>query len=221
MLRLALVLVGVTLLSACNMLMTKDPVFASAAGDGAPGMRPGVWGSDVGPDCNVDTTQPLAAWPACAGGFVVISDSKLGGYSAQADKPTTWTTTGYVLASGDPRVFQVLLSSQAGGNNVLTMPSVYVYAGLEPTKFDEQGRIVAGVSWPVLCGPPPPSDAKTADGSPQMGTLAPLPGLTMDDGHTNCSTTSAEAVRGAAKASRDFAKPTDLTRSHWVRDGDK
>jgi hypothetical protein len=190
--------------------MTSAPVFAPADAAGAPALREGVWRQDGGDaDCKFDESQPFET---CANG-VVIKGAALGGYRAQGDKKT-WVSTPYILASGSPRVLQTYLDAEIGG---ASLPPVYLYVALDPSATDAKGRITAFTSWIVLCGPPPPPGAMMPDGkSTRDGTLQPLPGLTMDASGNDCMTTSPDAVRAAAGASRQWAKPTDVTRDHWA-----
>jgi hypothetical protein len=205
------------LLGACNMVMTKTPVFTLADAAGAPALKPGVWRQDGGdPSCQFDESQPYESWPACANG-VVIKDGVMGAYRIQGDSKT-WVSTPFILASGSPRVFQTYLDATIG---MTSLPPVYFYVALDPTASDDHGRITAFTSWIVLCGPPPPPGAMMPDGkTTRNGTLEPLPGLTMDASGNDCDTASPDAVRGAARASRQWAKPTDITHDHWVRDGE-
>jgi len=216
--RLALVLLSLACLGGCNMLMTKDPLFTRADGAGAQPLRPGVWDQDATDQCQVDERQPLASWPSCANGFLVGRDQTMTSFGQQGDKRVS-NSTHYVMAAGHPMVFQVLLSSSM---SQMPLPQLYLYAAVRPTKFDERGRVIALTSWPVLCGPPPPADAKAPDGkSPRSGTLDPVPGLTMDASANDCTTTSQDAARRAAAASEAWTKPDGFTSSHWVRDADR
>jgi hypothetical protein len=217
MVRIAFALAALSLLGACNVVMTKTPLFTKADAAGAPKLRPGVWSEDPAPDCALDESKPLTDWPDCANGFVVIDDATFGGYGKE-DGKRVWSTVSALLVGGDPMVFQIHATGDATPG---TSPDAYVYSGLAPAKLDAQGRIVATLSWPVQCGKPPPADAKTPDGSQRTGTLDPLPGLTMDADGSNCTTTSPAALRAAAKASRKWTVPGETTAAHWVRDGDK
>ena len=215
--RLLLVLASLALLGGCNVLMTKDPLFSAADGAGAPRLRPGVWEQAPSGDCTVDESQPLASWPSCANGFVVEDNGTVGSFS-QHDGKQVWTTTPYVLAAGDPPIFQIHLSDDSAGAGT---PPLFVYAAIRATKSDEAGRVVAISAWVVLCGPPPPADAKAPDGKTQRyGTLAPAAGLTMDADANDCTTTSQDAARHAAAESEHWTKPDGFTASHWLRDGD-
>lgn len=217
--RPVLALAVLALLGACNMVVTKDPVFSRADGAGAASMRPGVWNGDSSSaDCKVDESKPLSQWPECANGFVVLDDHRLGSFVDQSGA-RAWSTTEYVLAGGEPRILQVHVT--LGTDPV--MPTVYLYAAYRPTRFDDQGRIVAGQSWVVICGPPPPAPASSSGthGKPRTGTLHPFRGLTMDSDGNNCTPDSPAALREAARQSRALTAPKDISASHWVRDGDK
>jgi hypothetical protein len=216
MLRGIPICLALALLGACNMVVTRDPVFSKADAAGAPAMRPGVWDGEPAANCTVDESQPLADWPACANGFVVLDDHTLGEVRDQNGKPAR-ATADYVLATGRPRVLQLHLTADDPA-----MPAFYVYGAFEPTKLDDAGRIVAGRSWIVVCGPPPPpSAAQGPNAKPRMGTLHPFDGLKMDSDGTNCAPGSPDALRGAARLSRAQTEPKDISGSHWVRDGTK
>ena len=217
MARILLALAALTLLGACNVVMTKTPMFTKADAASGPKLRPGIWSEDPSADCAVDESKPLTDWPGCATGFVVIDDATFGGYSDDNGK-RVWSTVSAILARGDPMVFQIHATNSGGSN---PSPDAYVYSGLAPAKLDPQGRIIATLSWPVQCGKPPPADAKTPDGGQRTGTLEPLPGMVMDADGSNCTTTSPDAIRAAARASRKWTVAGETTAAHWVRDGDK
>jgi hypothetical protein len=232
-LRLACIGIGLALLSACNVVLTKTPLFTQADAVGAPQLRPGVWLFFQQPDCKVDESKPFTEWPDCAGGGLVSAGS-VKGHKA-GTPPDQLEDTPVVLAAGDPRIFQaqvdVDLSAQASasvsGEGTTASSSTssssasakpYGYAGVRPTKFDAQGRIVAFALWPVQCGPPPPKDKDGNDTA--AATLKPLPGIEMKPGDAVCTTNSVPALRGAAKASEAWA-PGPTASSHWVRDADR
>ena len=225
-LRLILI-AGLALLSACNVVVTKAPLFTQADAAGAPSLRPGVWMFFKDPDCQVDESKPFTEWPDCVGGgLVTVGDvaAHKGGAPAGVLEHTP-----IVLAAGEPRILQaqvdvdlsVSASASANGDATATTSSSsteskpYGYAAVRPTKFDSDGRITAFIIWPVQCGPPPPKDAKGEDVAP--ATLKPLPGIILKKGDPVCTTTSAAALRGAAKASEAWA-PQPPRESHWVRD---
>jgi hypothetical protein len=211
---------SLALLGACNMVVTKDPVFARADGAGAPQMRPGVWNGGPAADCQFDQAKPLQDWPACANGFLVKRDGTFAEFSNQAGKQVL-APTDVVLAAGEPRIMQLHVTS--GADDPL-MPSAYFYAGLEATKRDDQGRIVAARAWIVVCGPPRPPDAAVAKGAgdqSHLGTLHPFAGLTMDKDGNNCSPVSKAALRSAAHESFALTAPKDISAATWVRDGEK
>ena len=218
------------MLSACNVVMTKDPLFTQADAAGAPSLRPGVWIFFKEPDCKVDESKPFTDWPDCAGGGVVSAGSVKGHKSGTpADQ---LEDTPVVLAAGDPRIFQARVdvdmsvnadASASGDANVSTSSSAshaqpYGYGGMRPTKLDPEGRIVAFTLWPVQCGPPPPKDKDGNDSAP--ATLHLLPGLEMKKGDAVCTTSSVAALRNAAKASEAWA-PKPNSESHWIRDAQR
>lgn len=229
--RLAFIVAGLALLSACNVVMTKEPLLTQADGAGAPSLRPGVWMFFKDADCKVDESRPFTEWPDCAGGGLV-TPGNVKGHKANAP-PDQLEDTPFVLAAGDPRVMQlqvdVDLSMQAEASasgdataSASASPPVhakpYGYAGVRPTKFDDQGRITAFTLWPVQCGPPPPKDKDGNDTAP--ATLKPLPGIEMKRGDAVCSTSSVSALRNAAKASEAWAPP-GRGNSHWLRDAQR
>lgn len=220
-----------SLLSACNVVLTKDPLFTQADSAGAPTLRPGVWLLFSEPDCKVDTSQPFVDWPDCAGGGHV-TEGEIAGHKSGAPKDVLERTP-VVLAAGDPRVAQLRVdvdvstdaqASASGGATASASASggghsePYGYAGVRPTKFDSEGRIVAFKFWPVACGPPPPKDKNGADVAP--ATLQPLPGIEMKKGDAVCTTSSKAALRAAAKASEAWAE-SPIPEARWIRDGDR
>lgn len=212
--RLILILAALSLLGACNMVITQQPVFSRLDAYGAPQLRQGVWDQPPSAACQFDKSAPLKTWPSCAQG-AVVEPFKMSGFNDNNGK-RAWTSLDYVLGWGRPQVLQAYLTSATG--DPLPMPAFYFYIAVHPTQTDNLGRITAYKSWPVMCGPPPPAGAKGPDGgTPRYGTLSPLPGLTMDQGGNNCSTASKAAIRGAAGQSRAWNK--EITASHWVRDG--
>jgi hypothetical protein len=230
-LRLSLIVAGLALLSACNVVMTKEPLFTQADAAGAPNLRPGVWIFFKEPDCQVDESKPFTEWPDCAGGGLV-SPGNVRGHKANAPADQLEDTP-VVLAAGDPRIIQlqvdVDLSMQADASasggataSASASPPVharpYGYGGVRPTKSDDQGRITAFTLWPILCGPPPSKDKDGNDTA--AATLKLLPGLEMKPGDAVCTTRSVAALRNAAKASEAWAPPPRGD-SHWIRDAQR
>ncbi len=218
--RLILALTGLLLLGACNMVVTKTPLFSKADTVGEAQLRPGVWRETPRDPCDFDETKPFIDWPGCANGFIV-TDGQVGGYNTDANGKKTWSSSDLLVAGGEPRVIQVLLKDLGvKGLGDLPFGPMYLYVAARPTKID--ARIVAYTAWPILCGPPPPPDAKGPDGKAmRMGTLKPLPGLTMDKDDNNCTTSSQAVVRAAAKASVQWQDANATTEDHWIRDGDR
>jgi len=219
--RRILIALGLLLLGGCNMVVTKTPLFAKSDTAGVPQLRPGIWIEQSDKPCDFDPAKPLADWPDCAKGAIVL-DGKVGGYNADADGKKTLTTTDLVVAGGDPRIVQIRMDDlELKGLGDVPLGPMYLYMAARPTKTDETGRITAYVAWPILCGSPPPQNAKTSAGGMRFGTLKPLPGLTMDKDDNNCTTTSQDVVRAAAAASEKWTSPDNLSAEHWVREGDR
>jgi hypothetical protein len=215
-----LIVAGLLLLGACNMVVTKDPLF-TAADAHPPQLRQGVWqGLPADKPCHFDQTRAVARWPSCANAFLVTSDKLTSVDEDSAGKPTR-SSMAFVLAGGSPAVLQVYNQKDSDASEA-AQDKGYVYLGLKPTKTDPQGRVTAFTAWSTLCGPPPPGGAKTSDGeNARYGSLTPLEGLTMDKEENNCTTTSQDALRAAAAASEAWAKPDSMIGARWVRDGDR
>jgi hypothetical protein len=191
-------------LGACNVVVTKTPLFSPADESGAPPLRPGLWRMDSEPGCKVDESKPLVDWPKCARG-VVIRDGAGGYYERESGAPV-WTTQPLVVAAGAPRIGQ--LQAKISGD-VKTKVNPYVYAGIRATKLDGEGRVVALSLWPVQCGPPPSDDTAGV-------TTKPLAGIEMAPGDPVCTTQSRDALRAAAKASEAWTPK--LMTARWLRD---
>ena len=178
-------------------------------------MKPGVWAldADVSGDCKFNVAKPIEQWPECASGAIVGATS-IGGYDHR-DGKAIWTEEPFVLVAGDPRVGQMRFQETVKSGSSESGTTLYGYLGIRPTKTDAQGRITAITYWIAQCGPPapPPKDNEP----PDFGTKSPLPGMVMAKGSSQCSTTSQDALRNAARASEAWAdKPMH---AHWLRDG--
>jgi hypothetical protein len=209
---LALLALAASMLSACNIVVTKTPLFADA--DKSPlQFRDGVW-NPADTDCAFDETKPVDAWPDCVKPVLVRNGEFL---SWQGDTKS-WKSddTGKALiVAGDPMILQLYDKPE-------NADPFYLYAALTP-KLDAQGRIISLQAWPVLCGPPPPPPpGGKADASAltQAGTKQPFPGMTMDAQGQNCTTGDPKALRNAARASKALVKD-GLPSIHWVRDGER
>jgi len=218
--RRALIVLSLALLGACNMVTTRAPLFARADEVGAPKLRPGLWVGKPDSGCKLVPSRPLAKWPSCANGFVVARH-QVGSYDKDSRGRRTWKTAPYWLVAGEPAVLQLRMTdAEIVGPGASTTAVTYVYLAMRPTKTDSAGQVTAYDAWLVLCGPPPPSDAKSPDGKlERFGTLNPVAGMTMDDSGDDCTTTSPQAVRAAAAPSESWTGPNSHLGAHWVRDG--
>ncbi|HXQ14745.1 MAG TPA: hypothetical protein VN814_09005 [Caulobacteraceae bacterium] len=219
--RRLLITASLLLLGACNMVVTQDPLFTKA--DASLQLREGVWLEPSDGPCDFDQSKPLAQWPSCAKG-VIVSKGQIGAWDTDDKGVKTWKSSDVIFTAGQPPVAQVHLADMdvKGVGDVPLKPALYLYLVIKPTKTDDSGQIIAYTGWPILCGPPPPDGAKGPDGSsPRMGTLQPLPGLTMDKEGNNCTTASRDALRAAGVASEKWAQTGSMTVTHWVRDNDR
>ena len=204
--RILLGLCVVLLLGGCNRVHSEQPLFFASDAPDAPRLRDGLWVIETDDDCRFNAGKPVNRWPDCADWMLVRNGEILGFDPPGKDEPTgggEWTTIPYVLAAGAPLVLQ-LATTEDGKLD-------HQYFGVKPTA-GSAASIAAVVSWPVLCGPPPPKAAKGE--KRRFVTLQPLPGLTLTD--ESCTTDSAEAVRNAAGPSRGWSD--DLGKARWVRD---
>jgi len=198
-------------LSACNLVTTTEPMFGPEDALGAPPLRNGLW-ANIEADCKVDLRKPASRWPDCAS-RVVIEDGILYGKDDDSEEEQELA---FVLAATDPRILQIRMVDE----DKKPVRTVFFYVGMDPRKFDAQGRIIEYAAWLVQCGPPPPKDAKRPDGEPQYGTLEPFPGMMMDEKMSGCSPVDGSALAAAAAASLKLdPKATSGAVSRWVRDG--
>lgn len=196
------------MLGACNRVVTDQPLFVASDAPDAPKLREGVWIFSQNLDendkpCRVDTRKPATKWPKCVEWALVRNGEML----AKADKgDSEWRSGPYVLAAGPLPALQFPSDDEG--------KQTYEYYSLDVTRRADDGRIEAFGLRPVLCGPPPPADAKNPDGSTRYATLEPLRGMTIVG--DNCTTDSPAAVVAAAAASRDW-QPVFIE-PRWVRD---
>jgi hypothetical protein len=190
-------------LGGCNFVFSEKPMFTLAEARGGAPLRPGVW---MKPEagCEFDKTQPVKAWPSCAGGVVVYADKLVD--PAKPDKDMA-----YILAAGDPRVFQTPLTDDS-------KKTIYLYGGIRPAAHDERGRVTAFTSWIAQCGPPPPKP-KPDDPHPRYLTEHPLPGLKVIEKDGMCEAVEPGPVRAAVRASEAWSE--DIRPASWVRDGEE
>ena len=242
--RMLALLVSSLLLSGCtNMVRSEAPWFSPAEAASAPPLRDGVWAA-VDPDCRFDANRPLEQWPGCAQGRVIRGGEELElNYFDREDEHGRrersdygWSSEGFVLAVGAPRIHQRACSEPGGRNppaeDAAGKPAgrsavdeavsrlVYCYAGLRADALDAQDLIIAFTTWPIWCGPLP-RRAEGEDG-PNV-TDAPFPGLIVVGEH--CVAGDVAALRAAATASETLLRSenvtglSELARFRWIRDG--
>ncbi len=210
--RIALALMALIMLSACNVVVTKTPLLTAADEAGAPSLKPGVWVMED-PDCKFDEHLAMPDWPDCAGGMVFKDGEAIS--NNRKEGKDRWEHQALILAAGDPRIAQVRFHMDiSSGKAAASDQMLYGYAAVRPTKVGPEGRILAVTYWTVDCGPPPPPSKRPEDAL-KFGTRKPLPGIEMKKGDALCTTSSVAALRGAAKASEAWRdKPLN---AHWAR----
>lgn len=215
----SLVLVtGVALLSACNVVISEKPWFSAQEAKGVPALREGLWAEFIPTACNFDPQLPADAWPDCVRTILVRSEL----YVEAVDKSGQSTPLPHLLVAGDPLIDQI------GNPRPSTEPDDrqfgYFYAGTRIVRTDDHGRIVELVRWPVVCGPllrpgrrdkNPSLEAAEAE---QRVTAKPFPGLTISGDF--CLANSAADLRHAAKLSEEMAPANGsaLVTWRWFRD---
>lgn len=221
--RILLGLCVALLLGACNRVHTATPLFTEAEGAASPALRDGVWlveGASLGLEplgqekgCKVDTRKPVNRWRKCAT-WLLIRDGQILQLHGKG-KDIGWSTATYLAVPGDPQIFQILdvtdVSDVEGAPEPAPTRS-FDYFAVIPSGVDAEGKATIFESWPVLCGPNPPPAKKGED--QRYLTLELNPGL-VEDGN-NCTTTSKDALRAAAAASRAWQGETMHAR--WIRD---
>jgi hypothetical protein len=197
--RVVLAALSALLLTACNMVVSREPLFSMEGAAQTAQFRDGWW---VNPKagCAFDEAGDARDWPECAKGQWLRA-----GQMIDLEDPSD--PANFVLAGGDPHIMQVEVNQKG--------LRLFAYAAVQPLKRDPEGRIIEARTWLVLCGPPPP-EPKDAKGPMDFATRAPLPGLTVDKETGNCWTDKAQAVRAAAGPSQAWDKDKAVIR--WVRD---
>jgi hypothetical protein len=204
----ALAIAGLCLTSsACIAVGSRDPLFASADGAGAPQPRTGLWASpDEG--CNFNPEQPASSWPGCANGTVVRAH-------VLGPPGDPGSLMDYVIANGDPLILQT-----PWPRSHAKAPPKYGYTWLQPTRTDEQGRFTEAKLWFVLCGEqaPPPRNMETDRKTAPPDNFKPAEGLDWHQGDDFCMASSKETVRAAAKASVGWTADPSVVK--WIRDAE-
>lgn len=209
--RVLLGLCLVLLLGGCNRVHSDHPLFFADASAEAPRLRDGVWAlqNDDKPACRYDARLPVTRWPVCAD-WMLVRGGEMLGYEKPGKGDVTgsgdWTSLPFVVSAGAPPILQVAMTEDGKVD--------YQFFGVEQTAGDG-GGIRSFTAWPVMCGPPPPSDAMS-NGKRRYVTLEPLPGLTVVD-ESSCTAADAAAVRNAAGPSRAWSTDEGLT-ARWIRD---
>ena len=203
-------LLAAGMLAGCNVITSPTPLFFPKDAKGQAQLRPGVW-TDERKGCDYDASQPIDRWPDCANVWVVRPGEVVG--IKDRGSPTRPSTAHYpiVLARGDPPVLQI-------GDTDDPASTLYLFGGLKPLKYDDQGRIVEYKAWPTLCGPPPAQDPTGGKPTPSLSQHM-IEGLTPDDKQQDCIAHDQRPVRISARESEAWGGEDQEGRdlSRWVR----
>jgi hypothetical protein len=217
-----MVLAGAALtLTACDAVMSRQPLFTAEDSVGAPTLKPGVW-ADL--PCTLELLRQHSH--ACGIYWEVTSTTVKMALDEEAIKQLqSQSKTSrppekpfqYLLSAGDPPILQI------------DVPDLgYEYYGVSPVSHADDDSVVEADYWPVLCGPPAPrkSDAEIASATQSNPwyqpppTDAPFSGIKVDGGV--CETEDRAALMNAAHESRDveskvipFNHPGG-ERVHWI-----
>lgn len=208
-------LIGLTaaMLGGCGMVYSPQPLFGPTDVADAPALRPGIWViEDPDSPCRPRPQASVRQWKGCET-WVLVREADL----ATVDHDGVWSSTGYLIASGEPMVWQLGPEAEEAGPR-------YTYFGLKPATKDAEGRVTRFETWNALCGPPEPetkkSKAKRRAGhepsKPDPAAL--LPGLVLTESGWDCVASDKAAVRGAVAYGAAHPEwPMNLA-LHWVRE---
>ena len=177
-----------TVLGACNMVISETPMFDE--GD-QPSLSPrdGIWLADV-EDCRFDAGKQESDWPECAVWVIAHNngrDLRLRDGKGQSQRVAS------IFASGTPTIVQ----GQWVDDSKKPATTHYGFYGLEPETIGPDGRFAAASVWPVDCGIQSGSE------------IRPFPGISAE-----CRPSSKEAIRTAAISSRTAEQ---ISTWRWLR----
>ncbi|HEX2559095.1 hypothetical protein [Phenylobacterium sp.] len=203
--RALLVALASLMLSACNVVMSEEPLFTDADAKRAPPFRDGAWVSMTA-ECQAQWHAPKAAPPPCAEHGEVR-----GGRLVPPDDPAQSVI---VAGGGEPLIVQVQFTPEEASTGEPFR--IHIFGALKPTRRDDQGRIVEARRWLVLCGEPPPGAGQDSLRREEHLTKKLLPGLILDKELGICRARTAAVVRNAARASEAWDVEKAVVR--WVSD---
>ena len=201
-------------LGGCNTVYSEKPLFTAEDAAGAPPLKPGLWMTyqlEGDEPCRFDFNRPVRKWPDCVSWVLVREGDVL--QFGDNGKERVWISHAYILAAGQPRILQTTwLSSGADHEGSGTNSQ---FSAVVPIGHDESGRISDYRTWEAQCGPPNATQYPP-DSGPHPTTLAPLPGLVMNEDGNSCEAKDREAVRRSVAATE--AWDTNRNAAHWVRE---
>jgi hypothetical protein len=175
-------------LPACNAAISERPLFPEDQRSKSLRLEDGLWYL-MDSDCDVTIALPTDQWPGCAQWAIVRGDKIV----RWSDSDSSGLPLDIFLVDGRPPLIQAQINTKD--------PRVaYGYFALQSGAQSAGHRVTTLRLWPVPCGKENPS----------TGKVDPYPGFTKE-----CLTTSASAVRAAAKKIGAAEKPAGEWR--WVR----
>jgi hypothetical protein len=129
-LRLFGLIAGASIIGACVPLFSEEPLYSEADSAGGPEFRDGLWMAVIpdGDPCEFDPTSALPKWPECADALVIRDGAWLTPDTDDDGRVAGWDTTKFLLAPGDPLVFQGQMESDG----------IYFYAAVTPLQTTDE-----------------------------------------------------------------------------------
>ena len=101
--RVLLIGLTATLLGGCGLVYSPQPLFGPTDVADAPALRPGIWViEDPDSPCRPRPQASVRQWKGCET-WVLVREADL----ATVDHDGVWSSTGYLIASGEPMVWQL------------------------------------------------------------------------------------------------------------------
>jgi hypothetical protein len=210
--RALLIGLAAIILGGCGLVYSPQPLFGPADAPGVPALRSGIWVlEDPDSHCRPRPQASVRHWKGCET-WMLVRDTDI----ATVETDRAWSSTGYLIASGEPLIWQIGPEADEAGLR-------YVYFGLRALTSDAEGRVTRFEAWNGLCGPPQkvakPQDKRRAAHEPQkLDTAALLPGLVPTESGSDCWASHQAAVRRAVAYGAEHPEWRMNLGLHWVRE---
>ncbi|MEI7932245.1 MAG: hypothetical protein WCI21_04220 [Alphaproteobacteria bacterium] len=186
---------AVAALSACGGAYSTRPLYSADDEAAAPPLSEGLWlrSADGDEPCKIDPSLPVGVWPGCAAWTLVRASATWTitlGSDDTGKGAWIWSSTPYIFASGDPRIFQ----TRAWGDH-------YYYRAAFNARVGADGALVEYSETPIRCSASP--SAPSENGAP--------PDRTQDDCYF------ADRASLIQRARKSTADPGSVLTWRWVR----